>query len=180
MRRDKNLCIDRICKKIEENSVKNYTKELYRRIRNLTKRFRPTSETIKDKNGNTLCNGENIKERWKQYCEDLYKTNDNITQNNITLTRDDEEPPPLWSEINKTIKDLKNNKSIGIDEVAAELVRNGGENVTEFFYLLCNKISKERKWPEDWITSIFVPIPKKGGCSGMQQQQNHIPSQSLQ
>ena len=45
----------------------------------------------------------------------------------------------------------------------AELVRNGGENVKEFFYILCNKIWKERKWPEDWIASIFVPIPKKGG-----------------
>ena len=93
LRRDKNLHINRNCKTIEENSVKHSTKEFYRGIRNLTKKFRQTNETIKDKNGNTLCNGESIKERWKQYSEDLHKTNENITQNNIKLTRYDEEPP---------------------------------------------------------------------------------------
>ena len=66
------------CRKFNKKSS---AKELYRGIRNLTKKFRPTNETIKDKNGSTLCNVENIKEGWKQYCEDLYKTNDNITQN---------------------------------------------------------------------------------------------------
>ena len=50
----------------------------------------------------------------------------NVTQSNITLNRDDEEPPLLWSEVNKAITDLKNNKSTRIDEVAAELVKNGG------------------------------------------------------
>ena len=132
--------VNGIYKKIEENLIKNSTKKLYQGVRNLAKRFRPTIEATKDENGSTLCNGENIKERWEQYCEDLYKTNDNTTQNKIAFKRDDEEPPPLWSEINKAIKDLKNNKSTGIEEVAAKLVKNGGENVTEFFYLLCNKI----------------------------------------
>ena len=92
---DKNLHINKICKEIEENSINNSSKELYRGIRNPTKKFQPIVETIKDKSGSTLCNGEDIKERWKQYCEDLYKTNANIIQNNITLNKDDEEPPPL-------------------------------------------------------------------------------------
>ena len=52
--------------------------------------------------------------------------------------------------------------------------------MTEIFYILCNKIWKEIKWPVDWITSICVPIPKKGDVTEMQQQQNLIPSQSLQ
>ena len=84
-----------------------------------------------------------------------------MARNNITFDRDDEGPPSLRSEINKAINELKNNKSTGIDEVAAELVKNSGDNVVEFSLVLCNKIWKERIRPEDWITSIFVPIPKK-------------------
>ena len=75
MRRYKNLHINKIYKEIEENSMNNSTKELYGGIRNLTKKFQFTTEIIKDKSGSTLCNGEGIKERLKQYCEDLYNTN---------------------------------------------------------------------------------------------------------
>ena len=162
MRKDKNQQIDRVCKKIEENSITNSTRDLYRGIKDLTKKFKPTIDTIKDENGNALCNGDDVKERWKSYCEDLYKINDNLAHDNVAFDQTEEEPPPLRSEIQKAINDLKNNKSTGIDEVAAELVKNGGENVVEFFHVLCKKIWKDRKWPEDWITSVFVPIPKKG------------------
>ena len=109
-----------------------------------------------------MCNGDDVKERWKSYCEDLYKINDNLAHDNFAFDQTEEEPPPLRSEIQKAINDLKNNKSTGIDEVAVELVKNGGENVVEFFHVLCKKIWKDRKWPEDWITSVSVPIPKKG------------------
>ena len=89
-----------------------------------------------------MCNGKDVKERWKRYYEDLYKIN--MARNNITFDWDDEEPPSLRSEINKAINELKNNKSTGIDEVAAELVKNSGDNVVEFSLVLCNKIWKGR------------------------------------
>ena len=129
MRKDKNQQIDRVCKKIEENSITNSTRDLYRVIKDLTKKFKPTIDTIKDENGNALCSGDDVKERWKSYCEDLYKINDNLAHNNFAFNQTEEELPPLRSEIQKAINDLKNNKSTGIDEVAAELVKNGGENV---------------------------------------------------
>eukprot|EP00795_Rhopilema_esculentum_P008169 gene8169-14099_t len=123
-RKDKNHQIDRVCKKIEENSITDSTRDLYRGIKDLTKKFKPTIDTIKDENGNALCNGDDVKERWKSYCEDLYKINDNLAHDNFAFDQTEEEPPPLRSEIQKAINDLKNNKSTGIDEVAAELVKN--------------------------------------------------------
>ena len=68
---------------------------------------------------------------------------------------------PLLSEVEKAISELKNNKSPGLDEVAAELVKNGGEQITAYFHKLCTAIWTKKKWPDDWVKSIFVPIPKK-------------------
>ncbi|XP_047482513.1 uncharacterized protein LOC125034655 [Penaeus chinensis] len=67
----------------QENAITTSTRDQHRGIKDLIKTFKPTIDTIKDENGNALCNGENVKERWKTYCEDLYKVNDNL--NNIVL-----------------------------------------------------------------------------------------------
>ncbi|XP_047492300.1 uncharacterized protein LOC125041405 [Penaeus chinensis] len=98
------------CKKIKNNWISEETRteiekrrclkgttdeDLYRSIKDLTKKFKPTIDTIKDKNGNALCNGEDVKKRWKTYCEYLYKVNDNLLRNNIVLDQSGEEPPPL-------------------------------------------------------------------------------------
>ena len=53
-------------------------------------------------------------------------------------------------------------KSPGVDEVVAELIKNGGDHVITYFYRLCTLIWNKREWPDDWVKSIFVPIPKKG------------------
>ncbi|XP_063600662.1 uncharacterized protein LOC134776840 [Penaeus indicus] len=74
-----------------------------------------------------------------------------------------------WQELNRmneeikdAIKDLKIRKSPGNDQVTAEMIKYGGENVEVFYNRLCTKIWHEKKWPDDWGQSVFVPILKKG------------------
>lgn len=163
MRSDKNQQINSLCEKIETDSITNSTKDLYQGVKSLTRKFKPTIETVKDKDGVMLSDRSNVKERWKNYCEELFKKNVNINCifNPTQDTSEQVEPPPLRSEIDKAIRDLKSSKTPGFDDIAAELVKKGGENVLDFFHVLCSKIWKERIWPEDWVTSIFLPIPKK-------------------
>jgi len=47
------------------------------------------------------------------------------------------EPASLYSEVEKAISELKNNKSPGIDEVVAELIKHGGNQVIALFHKLC-------------------------------------------
>lgn len=68
----------------------------------------------------------------------------------------------MYSEVEKAIRELKNNKNPGCDDIAVELIKKGGENVTCFFHKLCTAIWISKKWPDDWVKSIFIPIPKKG------------------
>ena len=85
-----------------------------------------------------------MKQRCKQYCYNLYTTIETRFERAPTSSCDNiVEPAPLFSEVEQAISELKNNKSPGIDEVAAELIKNGGTQV-------------------DRVNSIFIPIPKKG------------------
>ena len=156
--------INEICQQIEANSITNSIKDLYQGVKNLTRKFRPRIDVIKDENSKMLSESREVKDRWKTYCKKLYIRKNNLPTNSIIShsTSDNEEPPPSYSEIEKAIHDIKNGKSPGHDDVVAESVKFGDENVKAFFYKLCVAIWEQREWPEDWTTSIFIPIPKKG------------------
>ena len=44
----------------------------------------------------------------------------------------------------------------------AELIKNGGDHIVAYFHKLCTLMWNRKEWPNDWVKSIFVPIPKKG------------------
>ena len=71
------------------------------------------------------------------------------------------EPEQLLSEVQNAIRVLKLGKSAGTYAVTAELIKSAGEKAEIFYHILILKIWKEKSWPEDWLKSIFVPIPKK-------------------
>ena len=73
MRKDKEKYIKEQCQRIEENAIKNSTKEVYKGVKNLTTKFQPTTDTIKDKDNVILCDRDHVKARWKEYCSKLYK-----------------------------------------------------------------------------------------------------------
>ena len=163
MRRDKEKCINEQCKRIEDNSITNSIKDLYQSVKNLTNKFKPTIDTIKDENGKILGEAEEVKERWAHYSTDLYKKNPNIVVPQHTfVANDNRELPPLYSEVAKAINELKANKSPGFDDITAELVKCGNNNVVNYFLKLCTLIWVKKKWPDDWTKSVFIPIPKKG------------------
>ena len=79
--------------------------------------------------------------RWKRYCEELYNKNRTIETSHITSHFEfEQEPLPTFSEVEKAIKEIKNGKSPGYDEISAELIKNGGDNITKYFHKLCVKI----------------------------------------
>ena len=67
------------CKEIEENNSKVKTRDLFKKIRDTKETFHAKMGTIKDRNGIDLTKAEDIKKRWQEYTEELYKT-DLMTQ----------------------------------------------------------------------------------------------------
>ena len=72
-RRDKKAFFSDQCKEIEENNRMGKTRDLIQKIRDTKGTFHAKMGSIKDRNGIDLIEEEDIKERWQEYTEELYK-----------------------------------------------------------------------------------------------------------
>ena len=160
MRRDEQQAIDDNCKQIKEKSVTNFSRDLYKVIKTLIGNFKPTIDALRDENGFIVTEGPQVKQRWKEYCENLYKKSNIQPTNQRERTEQEDEPPPNYSKVEQAIKDLKNNKSPGFNDIPVDHLKKGSKYVTKHIHRTCVAIWKERKWPTDWKSSVFVSFPK--------------------
>ena len=72
-RRDKKVFLSDQCKETEENNRKGKTRDLFKKTRDTKGIFHAKMGTIKDRNGMDLTEAEDIKKRWQEYTEELYK-----------------------------------------------------------------------------------------------------------
>ena len=72
-RRDKKAFLSNQCKEIEENNRMGKIRNLFKKIRDIKGTFHAKMGTIKDRNGMDLTEAKDIKKRWQEYTEELYK-----------------------------------------------------------------------------------------------------------
>ena len=72
-RRYKKAFLSDQCKEMEENSRMGRTRDLFKKIRNTKRTFHAKMGTVKHRNGMDLTEAEDIKKRWQEYTEELYK-----------------------------------------------------------------------------------------------------------
>ena len=72
-RRDKKAFLNDQCKEIEENNRMGKTRDLFKKIRDTKGTFYAKMGSIRDRNGMDLTEAEDIKKRWQEYIEELYK-----------------------------------------------------------------------------------------------------------
>ena len=73
VRRDKKAFLSNQCKKTEENNRMGKTRDLFKKIRDTKGTFQAKMGSIKDRNGMDLTEAEDIKKRWQEYTEELYR-----------------------------------------------------------------------------------------------------------
>ena len=72
-RRDKKAFLSEQCKEMEENNRMGKTRDLFKKIRDTKGTFHAKMDTLKDRNGMDLTEAEDIKKRWQEYTDELYK-----------------------------------------------------------------------------------------------------------
>ena len=72
-RRDNKAFLRDKCKEIEENNRMRKTRDLFKKIRDTKETVHAKMDSIKNKNGMDLTEAEEIKKRWQEYTEELYK-----------------------------------------------------------------------------------------------------------
>ena len=76
------------------------------------------------------------------------------------------------------VQSLKKGKSVGVDNITAELVQAVGEDVITALTTIYNKIWQTGEWPTPWIQSIVITLPKKGNLQQCQNYRTNQPHQS--
>ena len=116
---------------------------------------------IKDRNSMDLTEAEDIKKKWQEYTEEVYKKGLNDPDNhNSVITH--LEPDMLECEVKWALESITMNKASGGDGIPAKLFLILKDNVVKVLYSICQQMWKTQQWPQDWKRSIFIPIPKKG------------------
>ena len=108
-----------------------------------------------------LAEAEDIKKRWQEYTEELYKK-DLHDQNNHDGVITDLEPDILECEVKWALESITANKASGSDGIPEELFQILKDDAVKVLYSICQQVWKTQKWPQDWERSVFIPIPKKG------------------
>ena len=103
------------CKEIEKNNRIGKTRDLFKKIRDTKGTFHAKMGTIKDRNGRDLTEAEDIKKRWQEYTEELYKKNLH-NQDNHDGVITDLEPDILECEVKWALENITMNKASGGDE----------------------------------------------------------------
>ena len=157
--RDKKAFLSDQCKAIEENNRMGKTRDLFKKIRYNRGTFHAKMGTIKDRNG--MDPTEYIKKRWQEYTKELYKKDFHDSDNhNGVITH--LEPDIVECEVKWTLESITTNKASGCDGIPVELFHILKDDAVKVLHSICQQIWKTQQWPQDWKTSVFILIPKKG------------------
>ena len=110
-----------------------------------------------------LTEAEDIKKRWQEYTEELYKKELHDPENHdgvITHL----EPDILECEVKWALESITTNKASGGDRIPVELFQTVKDDAVKVLHSTCQQIWKTQQRPQDWKRSVFIPIPKKGNA----------------
>ena len=162
-RRDRKAFLSDQCKEIEENNRMGKTRDLFKKIRDTNGTFHATMGSIKDRNGMGLTEAEDIKKRWQEYTEELYRK-DLHDPDNYSVVITHLEPDILECEVKWALGSITMNKASRSDGIPVKLFQILNDDAVKVLHSKCQQIWKTQQWPRDWKRSVFIPIPKKGNA----------------
>ena len=139
------------------------TRDLFKKIRDTKGTFHEKMGTIKDRNSMDQTEAEDIKKRWQEYTEELYKKDLHDSDNHdgvITHL----EPDILECEVKWALGSIITNKASGGDGIPVELFQILKDDAVKVLHSVCQQIWKTHQWSQDCKRSVFIPIPKKGNA----------------
>ena len=159
-RRDKKGFLSDQCKEIEENNRMGKTRDLLKKIRDIKGTFHAKMGSIKDRNGRDLTEAEDIKKRWQEYTEELYKK-DLHDQDNHDGVITDLEPDILECVVKWALESIIINKASGGDGIPVELFQILEDDAVKVLHSICQQIWKTQQWPQNWKNQFSFQSQRK-------------------
>ena len=129
------------------------TRDLFKKIRDTKGTFHAKIGSIKDRNGMDLTEAEDIKKRWQEYTEELYKKDVHDADNHDGMITH-LEPDILEYEVKWALGSIMN-KDSGSDGIPVELFQILKDDAVKVLHSICQQILKTQQGPQDWKRSVF-------------------------
>ena len=145
-RRDKKAFLSDQCKEIEENNKMGKTRDLFKKIRDTKGIFHEKMGIINDRQCMDLTEAEDIKKRWQEYTEELYKKDLHDPDNhNGVITH--LETDILECEVKWALGSITMNKATAGDRIPVELFQILKDDALKVLHSICQQIWKTQQWP---------------------------------
>ena len=136
------------------------TRDLFKKIRDTKGTFYAKMGSIKERNGRDLTEAEDIKKRWQEYTEELYKKDLHDPDNHdgvITNLESD----ILECEVKWALESTTTNKASGGDGIPVELFQILKDDAVKVLHSICQQIWKTQQWPQDWKSQFSLQSQRK-------------------
>ena len=112
-----------------------------------------------------LTEAEDMKKRWQENTEELYKKDlHNPDNHEGVITHTHLEPDILECEVKWALGSITTEKASGGDGIPVELFQILKDDAVKVLHSICQQIWKTQQWPQDWKRSVFIPIPWKSNA----------------
>ena len=137
-RRDKKAFLSDQCKEIEESNRMGKTRDLFKKIRDTKGTFHTKMGSIKDRNGMDLTEAEDIKKRWQEDTEELYKKDLHDPDNHDDVITHPK-PDILECEVKWALGSITMNKARGGDGIPVELFQILKDDAIKVLHSICQQ-----------------------------------------
>ena len=137
------------------------TRDLFKKIRDTKGTFHAKMGTIKDRNGMDLTEAEDIKKRWQEYTEELYRKDLHDPDNHDGVISH-QEPDILDCEVKWTLGSITTNKASEGDGIPVELFQILKDDAVKVLHSICQQIWKTQHGYKTGKDQFSFQIPKKG------------------
>ena len=122
------------------------TIDLFKKIRDTKGTFHAKMGSIKNRNGRDLTEAEDIKKRWQEYMEELYKKDLHNPDNHDSVITH-LEPDILECEVKWALESITTNKASGGDGIPVELFQILKNDAVKVLHSICHQVQKAQHWP---------------------------------
>ena len=145
------------------------TRDLFKKIRGTKGTFHAKIGTKKDRNSMDLTEAEDIKNRWQEYIEELYKRKKDVNDlDNHNSVISHLEPDILECEVKWVLGSITKNEASGGNGIPAELLKILKDDAVAALHSICQQIWKTQQWPQGWKKSAFSQSQRRAVSKNIQ------------
>ena len=123
---------------MEENNRIGKTTDLFKKIRDTKRTFHAKMGTLKDRNAMDLTEAEDIKKKWQEYTEEIYKKDLHDSDNHGVIIH--LEPDILECEVKWALESITTNKASGGDGIPVELFQILKDDAVKVLHSVCQQV----------------------------------------